>query len=53
MSLDTPVCFWGQKRGCAVAVFELGEPNQALRSLALEAPGAAEYVAGPCLGKVG
>lgn len=42
MSLDTPLCFWGQKRGCAAGVFELGEPNQALRSLALEASGAAE-----------
>ena len=37
----------------SVGVFELGEPNQALRSLALKASGTAGYVASPCLGKVG
>lgn len=53
LSLDTHLCFWCQKCGCAVGVFELAEPNQALRRLALEAAGAAEYVASSCLGKMG
>ena len=52
-SLDTPLCFWVQKFGCAVDVFELSGPNQAFGSLALEAAGAAEYVAYPCIRRVG
>lgn len=52
-SLDTHLCFWGQMSGCAVGDCERGGPNLALRSLALEAAGAAEYVASPCLRKVG
>lgn len=52
-SLDTHLCLWGQKSGCAGGGFELGGPNQAFRSLALEAAAAAEYVACPCLRKMG
>lgn len=49
--LDRHLCFWGQKSGCAVGVFKLGGPNQGLRSLALEAIGAAECVAWPAPGR--